>query len=69
MSQINGTQSSQTHSNTSGRVAAVGPYIQISTGTRPESNQSSPAEMLKPQTLTVTSNAGHTLPRGKSGKL
>ncbi|XP_078262608.1 protein phosphatase 1, regulatory subunit 13Bb isoform X2 [Rhinoraja longicauda] len=66
LSQINGTQSSQTHSNSSGRVAAVGPYIQISTGTRLESNQSSPAEMLKPQTLTVTSNAGHTLPRVKS---
>ncbi|XP_072895861.1 protein phosphatase 1, regulatory subunit 13Bb isoform X2 [Hemitrygon akajei] len=66
LSHINGTQSSQTHSNTSGRVAAVGPYIQISTGTRPQGNQSSPVEMLKPQTLTVTSNAGHPITRGKS---
>ncbi|XP_051878855.1 protein phosphatase 1, regulatory subunit 13Bb isoform X3 [Pristis pectinata] len=66
LSQVNGTQSSQAHSNTSGRVAAVGPYIQISTGTRPEGNQSSPVEMLKPQTLTVTSNVGHPITRGKS---
>ncbi|XP_069772617.1 protein phosphatase 1, regulatory subunit 13Bb isoform X2 [Narcine bancroftii] len=63
LSQVNGTQSSQAHSNTSGRVAAVGPYIQISSGTRPEVNQPSPVEMLKPQTLTVTSNS---ITKGKS---
>ncbi|XP_072346117.1 protein phosphatase 1, regulatory subunit 13Bb isoform X8 [Scyliorhinus torazame] len=37
LNRVNGTPP-QTHSNTSGRVAAVGPYIQVSTATRPEAN-------------------------------
>ncbi|XP_078090165.1 protein phosphatase 1, regulatory subunit 13Bb isoform X9 [Mustelus asterias] len=38
LNRVNGTPVPQTHSNTSGRVAAVGPYIQVSTATRPEAN-------------------------------
>ncbi|XP_067847825.1 protein phosphatase 1, regulatory subunit 13Bb isoform X2 [Heptranchias perlo] len=66
LNRINGTPSPQPVSNTSGRVAAVGPYIQVSTATRPEGNQSSPGELLKPQTLTVTSNGGLATTRAKS---
>uniref|UniRef100_UPI00398F02F6 protein phosphatase 1, regulatory subunit 13Bb isoform X4 n=1 Tax=Pristiophorus japonicus TaxID=55135 RepID=UPI00398F02F6 len=66
LNRINGTPAPQTHLNTSGRVAAVGPYIQVSTTTRPEGNQSSSGEILKPQTLTVTSNGGHAITRAKS---
>ncbi|XP_041070000.1 protein phosphatase 1, regulatory subunit 13Bb isoform X9 [Carcharodon carcharias] len=66
LNRVNGTPTPQTQSNTSGRVAAVGPYIQVSTATRPESNQSSPGEILKPQSLTVSSNGGYAMTRAKS---
>ncbi|XP_078418581.1 protein phosphatase 1, regulatory subunit 13Bb isoform X6 [Cetorhinus maximus] len=66
LNRVNGTPTPQTQSNTSGRVAAVGPYIQVSTATRPEGNQSSPGEILKPQSLTVSSNGGYAMTRAKS---
>ncbi|XP_072346107.1 protein phosphatase 1, regulatory subunit 13Bb isoform X7 [Scyliorhinus torazame] len=68
LNRVNGTPP-QTHSNTSGRVAAVGPYIQVSTATRPEGNESSPGEVLKPQSLTTSSNGSCAMMRAKSGKL
>ncbi|XP_007886445.1 protein phosphatase 1, regulatory subunit 13Bb isoform X3 [Callorhinchus milii] len=66
LNRINGTPSPQPVSNTSGRVAAVGPYIQVSTINRPESNLSSASELVKPQTLTVTSNGSLSTTRKKS---
>ncbi|GCB61562.1 hypothetical protein scyTo_0012936 [Scyliorhinus torazame] len=65
LNRVNGTPP-QTHSNTSGRVAAVGPYIQVSTATRPEGNESSPGEVLKPQSLTTSSNGSCAMMRAKS---
>ncbi|XP_072424700.1 protein phosphatase 1, regulatory subunit 13Bb isoform X2 [Chiloscyllium punctatum] len=67
LNRINGTPTTPAHSNTSGRVAAVGPYIQVSTAARSESNQSSPGEILKPQSLTISSNGGYVMTRAKSG--
>ncbi|XP_067895114.1 protein phosphatase 1, regulatory subunit 13Bb isoform X1 [Heterodontus francisci] len=66
LNRINGTPAPQIHSNTSGRVAAVGPYIQVSTATRPEGNQSSQGEVLKPQSLTISGNGSYAMTRAKS---
>ncbi|XP_048393564.1 protein phosphatase 1, regulatory subunit 13Bb isoform X2 [Stegostoma tigrinum] len=69
LNRINGSPTMPAHSNTSGRVAAVGPYIQVSTATRSESNQSSPSEILKPQSLTISSNGGYVMTKAKSDEL
>lgn len=62
MNRINGTSSPQSSLSASGRVAAVGPYIQVpSAGT-----YSVPADPVKPQSLTIASSSTHG--RSKSGK-
>lgn len=63
LNRVNGTSSPQSPLSTSGRVAAVGPYIQVpSTGGFPL-----PGDPVKPQSLTIASGAAHG--RSKSGKL
>ncbi|XP_007455653.1 PREDICTED: apoptosis-stimulating of p53 protein 1 [Lipotes vexillifer] len=55
LSRVNGTSSPQSPLSTPGRVAAVGPYIQVpSTGSYP-----APGDPIKPQSLTITSSAAH----------
>lgn len=63
LNRVNGTSSPQSPLSTSGRVAAVGPYIQVpSTGGFPL-----PGDPVKPQSLTIASSAAHG--RSKSGEL
>nr|XP_045361693.1 apoptosis-stimulating of p53 protein 1 isoform X1 [Camelus bactrianus] len=55
LSRVNGTSSPQSPLSTPGRVAAVGPYIQVpSTGNYPV-----PGDPVKPQSLTIASSAAH----------
>uniref|UniRef100_A0A8C6DD32 Protein phosphatase 1 regulatory subunit 13B n=1 Tax=Moschus moschiferus TaxID=68415 RepID=A0A8C6DD32_MOSMO len=55
LSRVNGTLSPQSPLSVPGRVAAVGPYIQVpSTGSCP-----APGDPAKPQSLTVASSAAH----------
>ncbi|XP_048805459.1 apoptosis-stimulating of p53 protein 1 isoform X6 [Lagopus muta] len=55
LNRINGTSSPQSSLSASGRVAAVGPYIQVpSAGT-----YAVPVDPVKPQTLTIASSATH----------
>ncbi|XP_029892911.1 apoptosis-stimulating of p53 protein 1 isoform X3 [Aquila chrysaetos chrysaetos] len=55
LNRINGTSSPQSSLSASGRVAAVGPYIQVpSAGT-----YSVPADPVKPQSLTIASSSTH----------
>lgn len=55
LSRVNGTSSPQSPLSAPGRVAAVGPYIQVpSTGSCP-----APGDPAKPQSLTVASSAAH----------
>ncbi|KAM9091597.1 apoptosis-stimulating of p53 protein 1 isoform 7-T8 [Megaptera novaeangliae] len=55
LSRVNGTSSPQSPLSTPGRVAAVGPYIQVpSTGSYP-----APGDPIKPQSLTIASSAAH----------
>ncbi|TEA29820.1 hypothetical protein DBR06_SOUSAS7110079, partial [Sousa chinensis] len=62
LSRVNGTSSPQSPLSTPGRVAAVGPYIQVpSTGSYP-----APGDPIKPQSLTIASSAAHG--RSKSGE-
>lgn len=62
MNRINGTSSPQSSLSASGRVAAVGPYIQVpSAGT-----YTVPVDPVKPQSLTIASSSTHG--RSKSGK-
>lgn len=62
LNRVNGTSSPQSPLSTSGRVAAVGPYIQVpSTGGFPL-----PGDPVKPQSLTIASSAAHG--RSKSGR-
>jgi hypothetical protein len=62
LNRVNGTSSPQSPLSTSGRVAAVGPYIQVpSAGSYPI-----PGDPVKPQSLTITSSAAHG--RSKSGE-
>ncbi|KAM9646280.1 apoptosis-stimulating of p53 protein 1 [Trichechus inunguis] len=59
LSRVNGTSSPQSSLSASGRVAAVGPYIQVpSTG-----SYSVPGDPVKPQSLTITSSAAHGRPK------
>ncbi|XP_041428064.1 protein phosphatase 1 regulatory subunit 13B L homeolog isoform X3 [Xenopus laevis] len=59
LNRINGTPSPQSTLSASGRVAAVGPYIQV-----PTANYSMPADPVKPQTLSLAASATHA--RSKS---
>lgn len=62
LNRVNGTSSPQSPLSTSGRVAAVGPYIQVpSAGGFPL-----PGDPVKPQSLTIASSAAHG--RSKSGR-
>ncbi|XP_069853562.1 apoptosis-stimulating of p53 protein 1 isoform X2 [Dipodomys merriami] len=55
LNRVNGTSSPQSPLSASGRVAAVGPYIQVpSAGSFPV-----PGDPVKPQSLTITSSAAH----------
>nr|XP_045010678.1 apoptosis-stimulating of p53 protein 1 isoform X5 [Jaculus jaculus] len=55
LNRVNGTSSPQSPLSTSGRVAAVGPYIQVpSAGGYPI-----PGDPIKPQSLTIASSAAH----------
>ncbi|XP_064368093.1 apoptosis-stimulating of p53 protein 1 isoform X6 [Dromaius novaehollandiae] len=55
LNRINGTSSPQSSLNASGRVAAVGPYIQVpSAGT-----YAVPVDPVKPQSLTIASSSTH----------
>ncbi|KAJ7345222.1 hypothetical protein JRQ81_001172 [Phrynocephalus forsythii] len=55
LNRINGTSSPQSSLNPSGRVAAVGPYIQVPSS----SSYTVPVDPVKPQSLTITTNVTH----------
>ncbi|ELW47196.1 Apoptosis-stimulating of p53 protein 1 [Tupaia chinensis] len=64
LNRVNGASSPQSPLSTSGRVAAVGPYIQVpSTGSYPV-----PGDPIKPQSLTIASNAAHGRSKSVYGK-
>jgi len=62
LSRVNGTSSPQSPLSTPGRVAAVGPYIQVPSA----GSYSVPGDPIKPQSLTIASSAAHG--RSKSGE-
>ncbi|XP_027957170.1 apoptosis-stimulating of p53 protein 1 isoform X2 [Eumetopias jubatus] len=55
LSRVNGTSSPQSPLSTPGRVAAVGPYIQVPSA----SSYSVSGDPIKPQSLTIASSAAH----------
>ncbi|XP_015273308.1 PREDICTED: apoptosis-stimulating of p53 protein 1 isoform X4 [Gekko japonicus] len=55
LNRINGTSSPQSSLSTSGRVAAVGPYIQVPSS----SSYTVPVDPVKPQSLTITTSGTH----------
>ncbi|XP_044292928.1 apoptosis-stimulating of p53 protein 1 isoform X7 [Varanus komodoensis] len=55
LNRINGTSSPQSSLNVSGRVAAVGPYIQVPNS----SSYTVPVDPVKPQSLTITTSTAH----------
>ncbi|XP_062974178.1 apoptosis-stimulating of p53 protein 1 isoform X4 [Elgaria multicarinata webbii] len=55
LNRINGTSSPQSSLNASGRVAAVGPYIQVPSS----SSYAVPVDPVKPQSLTITTSTTH----------
>ncbi|XP_012502570.1 PREDICTED: apoptosis-stimulating of p53 protein 1 isoform X1 [Propithecus coquereli] len=55
LNRVNGTSSPQSPLSTSGRVAAVGPYIQVPSA----GSYSVPGDPIKPQSLTIASTAAH----------
>ncbi|XP_012912807.1 apoptosis-stimulating of p53 protein 1 isoform X1 [Mustela putorius furo] len=55
LSRVNGTSSPQSPLGTPGRVAAVGPYIQVPSA----GSYSVPGDPIKPQSLTIASSAAH----------
>ncbi|XP_066200630.1 apoptosis-stimulating of p53 protein 1 isoform X2 [Saccopteryx leptura] len=59
LSRVNGTSSPQSPLSTPGRVAAVGPYIQVPSA----GSYSAPGDPIKPQSLTVASGAAHGRPK------
>ncbi|KAG7509419.1 apoptosis-stimulating of p53 protein 1 isoform X1 [Solea senegalensis] len=59
LNRANGPPSPQPTPGTLGRVAAVGPYIQVPLSGRQEGGYTMPPEPLKPQTLSVNSQANH----------
>ncbi|KAM7154640.1 apoptosis-stimulating of p53 protein 1 isoform 3-T3 [Molossus nigricans] len=64
LNRVNGASSPQSPLSTPGRVAAVGPYIQVpSTG-----SYSAPGDPIKPQSLTVASGAAHGRSKPVYGK-
>uniref|UniRef100_A0A8C5I4S3 SH3 domain-containing protein n=1 Tax=Gouania willdenowi TaxID=441366 RepID=A0A8C5I4S3_GOUWI len=65
LNRANGPPSPHPAPGTLGRVAAVGPYIQVPVPSRQEGGYNLPPEPLKPQTLGVNNQANHG--RTKSG--
>uniref|UniRef100_A0A8C8M3E6 SH3 domain-containing protein n=1 Tax=Oncorhynchus tshawytscha TaxID=74940 RepID=A0A8C8M3E6_ONCTS len=65
LNKTNGPPSPQPAPGTLGRVAAVGPYIQVPLPGRQEGGYTGPPEPMKPQTLGVNAPANHA--RSKSG--
>ncbi|XP_045551732.1 protein phosphatase 1, regulatory subunit 13Bb isoform X4 [Salmo salar] len=65
LNRTNGPPSPQPAPGTLGRVAAVGPYIQVPLPGRQEGGYTGPPEPMKPQTLGVNAPANHA--RSKSG--
>ncbi|XP_041430179.1 MGC83480 protein isoform X3 [Xenopus laevis] len=59
LNRINGTPSPQSTLSVCGRVAAVGPYIQVPSA----ANYNIPADPVKPQSLSIAANATHTRPK------
>ncbi|XP_060908088.1 protein phosphatase 1, regulatory subunit 13Bb isoform X6 [Labrus mixtus] len=59
LNRANGPPSPQPAPGTLGRVAAVGPYIQVPVGGRQEGGYTLPPDPLKPQTLGVNNQANH----------
>ncbi|CAJ1078055.1 protein phosphatase 1%2C regulatory subunit 13Bb isoform X2 [Xyrichtys novacula] len=59
LNRANGPPSPQPAPGTLGRVAAVGPYIQVPVGGRQEGGYTLPPDPLKPQTLGVSNQANH----------
>uniref|UniRef100_A0A665UMY8 SH3 domain-containing protein n=1 Tax=Echeneis naucrates TaxID=173247 RepID=A0A665UMY8_ECHNA len=59
LNRANGPPSPQPAPGTLGRVAAVGPYIQVPVPGRQEGGYTMPPEPLKPQTLGVNNQANH----------
>ncbi|XP_053138437.1 apoptosis-stimulating of p53 protein 1 isoform X3 [Hemicordylus capensis] len=55
LNRINGTSSPQSSLSASGRVAAVGPYIQVPSS----SSYAVPVDPVKPQSLSITTSATH----------
>lgn len=66
LNNANGPPSPQPTAGSTGRVAAVGPYIQVPVPSRTETNYMVPPDPLKPQTLTMNTPANHV--RSKSGQ-
>ncbi|KAM4632729.1 protein phosphatase 1, regulatory subunit 13Bb isoform 3-T3 [Polymixia lowei] len=64
LNRANGPPSPQPAPGSLGRVAAVGPYIQVPVPGRQDGGYSIPPDPLKPQTLSVNTQANHS--RGKS---
>ncbi|KAJ8411740.1 hypothetical protein AAFF_G00153780 [Aldrovandia affinis] len=64
LNRINGTPSPQPAPGSSGRVAAVGPYIQVPVPGRQDGVYAVPPDPLKPQSLGVTATINHA--RSKS---
>ncbi|XP_036397780.1 protein phosphatase 1, regulatory subunit 13Ba isoform X2 [Megalops cyprinoides] len=64
LNRINGTPSPQPVPGSSGRVAAVGPYIQVPVPGRQDGGYAVPPDPLKPQSLGVTATINHA--RSKS---
>lgn len=62
LNRINGTSSPQSSLSASGRVAAVGPYIQVPSA----DTYAVPVDPVKPQSLTIAPNSTHG--RSKSGE-
>lgn len=59
LSRVNGASSPQSPLSTPGRVAAVGPYIQVPSA----GSYSAPGDPIKPQSLTIASGAAHGRPK------
>ncbi|XP_023378122.1 apoptosis-stimulating of p53 protein 1 [Pteropus vampyrus] len=59
LSRVNSASSPQSPLSTPGRVAAVGPYIQVPSA----GNYSAPGDPIKPQSLTIASGAAHGRPK------
>ncbi|KAM9779108.1 protein phosphatase 1, regulatory subunit 13Bb isoform 2-T2 [Syngnathus typhle] len=67
LNRANGPPSPQPAAGTLGRVAAVGPYIQVPAPSRQDSGYALPPEPLKPQTLAVNNQANQGRAKSAAG--